>query len=197
MIALVMALANAAVSAPTAAKLLYHGLRPMDYPSSAYYHNAMSRIRVVVAPDGSAERCDVLQPSGYDDVDKASCLSFTGNSRFVPARGAAKSPTYGVLFYNIYWHGARPGPGADADLTLYLGSAGGLKLPVTRSYAVLVDEHGSPMVCVPSGRLASSPLDDVACTYLRKSPSIAATDRAGAPHESVQEYSVRFELKPT
>src|SRR5437764_1488841 len=59
--------------------------------------------RLVVAPSGKLERCDIDTSSGVAELDEYTCVLLLKRARFQPARWTDGSPVYGAYRTVITW----------------------------------------------------------------------------------------------
>jgi TonB family protein len=83
-----------------------------DYPSSALRFGMMgvTSFRLIVDTTGKPSRCDIVQSSGFDVLDTATCQRLMDNARFAPSRDRAGTPIEGTYSNRVRWvmpHGAR------------------------------------------------------------------------------------------
>lgn len=83
------------------AKLLSGTITSADYPRPALRRGAegITRVRLVITPDGRASDCRLAQSSGHADLDAVVCPLATGRMRFSPAldRGGRPVPMDAIL----------------------------------------------------------------------------------------------------
>ncbi len=76
-----------------------------DYPTAALREEitGVTRFRAVVGPDGRVSDCEVIQTSGSDILDAASCRLIVRRARFNPALDEAGNPISGYYTTNVRW----------------------------------------------------------------------------------------------
>ena len=56
-----------------------------------------------VGPDGRVKRCTIVQSSGHESLDRATCAIMQTRARFVPALDDAGRPTSDTVSSRIRW----------------------------------------------------------------------------------------------
>lgn len=76
-----------------------------DYPSAALREeiSGVTRFRAIVGPDGRVSDCEVIQTSGSDILDAATCRLIVRRARFNPALDEGGNPTSGYYTTNVRW----------------------------------------------------------------------------------------------
>ncbi|MCJ2188107.1 energy transducer TonB [Novosphingobium beihaiensis] len=76
-----------------------------DYPTSDIRlgHTGTVRFRLAIDTDGRVSDCTIVQSSGYEGLDKATCRNLTRRARFDPATGANGEKTAGSYAGTIRW----------------------------------------------------------------------------------------------
>lgn len=106
-----------------------------DYPATAlrFDMTGVTVFRLVVDPAGKPSRCDIVESSGFDTLDTATCQRLIANAHFSPARDRAGKPIEGTYSNRVRW--VMP-PGAQ--------------LPVTERFASMllsIDQAGNVTSC--------------------------------------------------
>ena len=62
--------------------------RSADYPAEALKNGWEGKVvfRALIGTDGRAKTCEIVQSSGYDVLDDATCVKVIDTARFEPAR---------------------------------------------------------------------------------------------------------------
>ncbi|MFM5930173.1 MAG: TonB family protein [Novosphingobium sp.] len=76
-----------------------------DYPTRALREERQgtTRFRVTVGTDGRVSDCEILQSSGSNDLDSATCLLIWRRARFQPAQDAKGNPAIGYYSNAVRW----------------------------------------------------------------------------------------------
>ncbi|WP_067735589.1 energy transducer TonB [Novosphingobium naphthalenivorans] len=76
-----------------------------DYPTSDIRqgHTGTVRFRLAIDTDGRVTDCTILQSSGYDGLDKATCRNLAKRARFDPATGTDGETVAGSYAGTIRW----------------------------------------------------------------------------------------------
>lgn len=106
-----------------------------DYPATAlrFDMTGITVFKLVVDPAGKPTRCDIVESSGFDTLDTATCQRLIANAHFSPARDRAGKPIEGSYSNRVRW--VMP-PGAQ--------------LPVTERFASMllsIDQTGNLTSC--------------------------------------------------
>lgn len=163
-------------------------------------------IRVVVEPDGALKSCEIEGRSGNNKLDAHTCGIVARRGKYTPARWIDGSPAYGVDRMPITWEITNFAPQRrvyEGDLNLTVNRLpSDLKSPVSVSVIVAADEGGRLLSCEANrsqyvkADVDKSELLPIACDQLMKSyTAIPPKDDQGRPVRSVQNASVRFDLK--
>lgn len=80
-------------------------IRPGDYPKGSLRRDEEGIVyyRLRISAKGRVARCTIVQSSGYERLDKATCGLVTERARFVPARGPDQRPVAGGLVGRAIW----------------------------------------------------------------------------------------------
>jgi TonB family protein len=136
-------------------------VRASDYPLTALRleMTGTTAFRLSVDTAGSPSRCDIVQSSGFDMLDAATCQRLMANARFSPAHDRAGRPTEGTYSNRVRW-------------TL----PDSAKLPVSEHFASMllsIDQAGNVTTCrfvphVPNEAAATgeNPCDQALKTHL-------------------------------
>jgi protein TonB len=88
----------------TSARQIRGRFRNSDFPASAKGAGRLRiGVRYAVAPSGSVDQCEIIQPSGYPEVDAMTCRVITERYRFRPARDGEGVPITEVLEEDYSW----------------------------------------------------------------------------------------------
>lgn len=76
-----------------------------DYPTSDIRqgHTGTVRFRLAIDTDGRVTDCTIVQSSGFDGLDKATCRNLAKRARFDPATGADGGKVAGSYAGTIRW----------------------------------------------------------------------------------------------
>ncbi|WP_152998839.1 energy transducer TonB [Sphingopyxis sp. H115] len=76
-----------------------------DYPPTARRERMEGIVgfRMTVAPDGSVSDCQITSSSGFDMLDKRTCLLLKQRAQFKPALGANGQPTVSYYSNRVRW----------------------------------------------------------------------------------------------
>lgn len=119
-------------SPPTATPLGSPGswLNPGDYPATAlrYGMTGITSFKMTVDATGKPNRCDIVESSGFDVLDRATCNRLMTNAKFSPPRDPADKPAEGTFTSRVKWvmpAGARPTVSENfASMVLSIDPAG-------------------------------------------------------------------------
>lgn len=80
-------------------------LNPNDYPAAAmrYAMTGITAFTLTVDATGKPSRCDIIQSSGFDILDAATCQRLIANARFAPPRNRAGKPVEGTYNGRVRW----------------------------------------------------------------------------------------------
>ena len=212
MLLLLMATAAGVVSSPqilNAAKTI----TPDDYPPQMVRNNqsAFEDIRVVVAPSGKPETCDVVaelrSPRGVGsskEISQLTCALMLRRGKFQPAIGVDGSPSYGTYSGWISWQvgdglSYRQPDQVDVDISV-ASLPKGMPDPALIDVDIAVAADGTPGTCSPTAsakdasplRLDSPALAAVACSQFLGSKLSSARLQSGVMVASVQRIVARF-----
>lgn len=88
----------------TGARQIRGRFRNSDFPPSA---RSAGRLRIgvqfAVGPTGRVEECDIIEPSGYPEVDAMTCRVIIDRYRFKPARDPQGDPVTEVMEEEYTW----------------------------------------------------------------------------------------------
>lgn len=78
---------------------------PSDYPAAAQHFKmaGITGFRLSVDATGKPVRCDIIQSSGFDVLDHATCERLMANARFFPARDRAGKPMTSGYTNRVRW----------------------------------------------------------------------------------------------
>jgi TonB family protein len=186
-----------------AAKPIPTGSFPHYYPLAAMrkagYANAT--FRLVVAPDGKAERCDITASSGSTEIDAAACLIIS-EPRFRPATDDQGNKVYGLSISRIHLV-QNHDPSLPAQIPIGIDVAlkalpPGMKALSIVNVNAVIDTRGAVEACEPEPPYDGNPLGEAACRQARQSwhPG-PARDRNGQTVRSVERFPVFFHLAAT
>jgi TonB family protein len=199
----------AAAAAPASLPVFSSGLRPAsppltwimsdDYPGSAQVQQEQGvvDVRLEIAPEGTPTGCDIIESSGFKDLDAAACLALLKRARFYPIKAPDGQPVAGVFRRSVTWVNSNPKRlrfPAHSDLDLNLRSLPpGVKSPAIINAEIVVDATGKIESCVPDSGDALDTLGPVACqqvaALLRPQP---ARDASGSPTRTMLIETVQF-----
>lgn len=78
--------------------------RNSDFPPSAKGAGRLRiGVRYAVDPSGNVDQCEIIQPSGYPEVDAMTCRVIVERYRFRPARDGEGIPVTEVLEEDYSW----------------------------------------------------------------------------------------------
>ncbi|WBO21704.1 energy transducer TonB [Sphingomonas abietis] len=176
-----------------------------DYPPSALQKNEFGYVgfSILIDPDGKSEKCDVIAPSAFRDLNDLSCSLAMRRVRFTPAIGSNGQPAYGLFRSWASWMVAADSvamdrlmklypPPSNVDLTLFVRAA---KLPDPIDLIITVDASGVIGECQAKNSSAPADITQLACEQLKSQwkPTTAATV-AGEAVQTVQTARVDFRL---
>jgi hypothetical protein len=187
---------------------------PSDYPQQMLQsgQSAFEDIRVVVAPSGKPETCEVIaEVSGQHGVvsNKAvgqlSCALMIHRGRFRPAMDADGQPTYGTYSAWISWRteeglSYKQPEQVDGDISVAALPKGMID-PALVDVDVAVSADGTPGACTAASKtkyasskqVISPALAAVACSQFTSSGKLApARSQSGQGVASVQRLVARF-----
>jgi hypothetical protein len=184
-----------------------HGdwITPDDYPPSALQKNEAGYVgfSVLIDPDGKTEKCDVIAPSAFRDLNDLSCSLVMRRARFTPAIGSNGQPAYGLFRSWASWLVAADSATmnrlmksyprrSNIDLTLFVRAA---KLPDPIDLVISVDASGMICDCQAKSPSAAPVITRIACEQLKLQwkPATAATV-TGQAVQTVQTARVGFSL---
>lgn len=106
-----------------------------DYPATALRLDMTGAtvFRLAVDATGKPRRCDIVESSGFDVLDTATCQRLMANARFTPSRDRAGRPTEGTYSNRVRW-------------VMPLGG----RLPVSERFASMllsIDQTGNVTSC--------------------------------------------------
>jgi hypothetical protein len=213
MFLLLMAVTSGLMSSPE----LLNGsqtITPDDYPQQMLRsdQSAFEDIRIVVAPSGKPETCDVIGEvrGGHDvgtnkEAGQISCDLMIRRGKFEPATGPDGLPSYGTYSAWISW---RTGAGlsyrqpdqVDGDISV-ASLPKGMPDPALVDVDVAVAADGTPGACSPAPKakhasalqVISPALAAVACSQFVGSGRLSpARSKSGVMVNSVQRLVARF-----
>ena len=76
-----------------------------DYPATAlrFDMTGITAFRLTVDVTGKPSRCDIIESSGFDVLDTATCQRVMANARFSPASDHAGKPVEGTYTNRVRW----------------------------------------------------------------------------------------------
>lgn len=76
-----------------------------DYPVVALRFNmsGVTAFKLVVDPVGKPSRCDIIESSGFDVLDSATCERLMANAQFTPLHNREGKPIEGTYFSRVKW----------------------------------------------------------------------------------------------
>ena len=175
-------------------------ITPDDYPQAALRdaQEGATAYRLTIAPDGTAERCEVIHSSGFSALDAKTCPLVTRRARFTPARDEKGDVTYGVVWDWGVWTIPETGravslPPRSEVQVIVRALPAGLAAPVNVTTQVVVSASGGIERCDAVPSPASAKLGKVACEQVAAqwTPAPALT-HTGSTVRSVQSVTVAF-----
>jgi TonB family protein len=163
MIALILAVA----AAPSLPKFLKPPLGPSDYPPSALRNGeqGVELTSLLISPTGVVEKCDIVVPSKYHDLDDAACARLM-KAEVAPAKDQNGIPVYGLIKkWNTWSIGGPVDQPVSADVTLTVNHLPpGLPVTPVSKLTLVVDSSGSVEECGISTSSGNLALDTAACS---------------------------------
>lgn len=101
-----------------------------DYPAIALRYNmtGITAFRLTVDTTGTPNRCEIVESSAFEVLDKAACQRIMARARFSPARARAGKPVDGTYANRVRWTlppgGRRPISEQFASLLLTIDQTG-------------------------------------------------------------------------
>lgn len=78
--------------------------RNSDFPASAKGAGRLKTgVRYAVGPSGRVDQCEIIEPSGYPEVDAMTCRVIIDRYRFKPARDEQDTPITEVMEEDYTW----------------------------------------------------------------------------------------------
>lgn len=76
-----------------------------DYPAVALRFNmtGVTAFKLVVDPVGKPSRCDIVESSGFDVLDSATCQRLMANAQFTPLHNREGKPIEGTYSSRVKW----------------------------------------------------------------------------------------------
>lgn len=173
--------------------------------------------RVTVAADGTPVRCEVIEGTNYEALNKTTCAAVILRARFEPAKNATGAPSFAIYNSRMHWWNPKMGKRENSltpssgELTVQLTVKqlpSELPNPTMIQLAFEVDAVGQVSNCTPVkswlvaqatdksekiNRLALDVLGKPACNSLPADLTLKpALDREGKPVASVQTIMVEF-----
>ena len=166
-----LTLALLLADAITPATMRYVNVTEGNYPAGPQRRGeqAVVPITIVVSPEGTVERCVILQPSPYEELNNATCSAAILRMRLTAARDEGGAPIWSVLRTAFTWRLDRRGdapqtPPQSAEIELDVARLpDGSREPVTLDVHVLVAADGSLARCVPPEGTPQPALAQAAC----------------------------------
>jgi TonB family protein len=189
---------NAVVAAGPATPLpWFHFLD--DYPMKAFDRNwqGTTVMALTVSPEGRPVACAIDQSSGYELLDRQTCMIGMKRPRFTPAYGPDGRAVYGVYRSQIVW--SRPDrdymqrdPGPDLEVQV-AALPDGARQPPAVKLSYYVDAAGNLSQCTPyPENRQPQALVDAACTELLAKLPHAPVTVHGAAVPAVKTAAVLF-----
>ena len=168
-----------------------------DMPQQGF---AIVRLRLTISPVGVLRKCEIEQSSGVARLDSYTCDLTRLRARFLSARLADGTPSYGVFRVPVVWALAPVDLNVDGDLVITVTALPeGIHSPASVRLAIAVDRSGHISSCADEAPAfagahpADSQLVSIACSQLTKNYAPPpATDEQGHAVSSVQTASVVF-----
>ena len=151
---------------------------------------------MLVAPDGTVDKCTVILSSRHADLDAATCRIVQRRARFSPSKDASGKPAYGIYDNAITWSLGNVADGAlGPQLELKINQAPpGVKLPlvIKLSYRTKID--GTAADCKLDDASAGAPqvLADLGCQSILAQPPEIIRNSKGQPVEVSNGMTVGF-----
>jgi TonB family protein len=178
-----------------------------DYPSAAIAKGEQGEVyfEVVVDPDGRVDSCNILQSSGYRDLDEVTCHIMLTRALFSPAMDDANKPIYSTYRQVINWQldsrFSPPPIAPDWDLTINQ-APDGVKLPLQFAVVYLVKADGRASHCefsndwAPKSQVIPPPvLVELPCRAVMGSPIRVVRNHKNEPVDASDGATVRFSVK--
>ena len=167
---------------------------PWDRLVSQKGGHALNLVRIVVAPDGKPDDCQIEVTSGIPELDRETCSTIMRRGRFKPARSADHREAYGVYRKDLVWayqsafQYSRP-----VDIEIQVSRLPkGIHAPVGFSMTFAVDAAGTKTTCEPGVNMDPT-LAFIACKQITENyPVIPARTATGASVPSIQNALVTF-----
>ena len=108
----VASLFAASACAQTAPIIWSGSISESDYPGAALrkHQQGLVTMKLTIDLRGRVSNCEVVQSSGYDELDAGSCRFWSRRFRYRPARSAENEPVVGELIQQIGWMIRQPCP---------------------------------------------------------------------------------------
>ncbi|HEX8364687.1 MAG TPA: energy transducer TonB [Allosphingosinicella sp.] len=188
-----------------------------DYPTAALRagHQGSVIIRVRIGTTGRIEGCEIVESSGHEVLDDATCRRVSGRYRYFPAIGDDGRPTVDAIMHRVAWtlpspmrtvdvaleshlRAGRPGParlrGAPEAFD-YPASALAARAQGTTVIRFVVGETGRVGVCSVARSSGNEDLDTASClmaiNHLLYFPAIG---RNGRPETETRTQSINWRL---
>ena len=176
--------------------LLKSPISPTDYPRAAFRNNEQGSVLIdlLVKPDGSVERCEVIISSKSKPLDSATCIRFM-RAKFRPSQDKSGTPVYGSIKKWASWSVGGPiglPISMDVVLTVNRLPADINKMPYSVVNVVL-DSLGKVESCDLNISSGIPSLDAAACSLGIDSASIKPiTNSNGSIVRAVTTLNVGF-----
>jgi TonB family protein len=171
-----------------------------DYPPQAMDAGDEGPVafEVLVAPDGSVNKCTVIVSSHHQELDTATCKLVSARARFSAPQSKDGKPIYGIYRNVVTWSLGNVVSGSlNPELELQINQPPpGVKLPVVMTLDFLSKPDGSASDCHLADRSAGAPqaLADLACHSILGQPPEIIRNSRGQPVEAGNNMVVRFSL---
>jgi TonB family protein len=188
-----------------------------DYPTAALRagHQGSVIIRVRIGTTGRIEGCEIVESSGHEVLDDATCRRVSGRYRYFPAIGDDGRPAGAAIMHRVAWtlpsptrtvdvalqrhlRAGRPGParlrGAPAAFA-YPASALAARAQGTTLIRFVVSETGRVGSCAIARSSGNEDLDTASClmafNHLLYFPAIGAD---GRPETEARTQAINWRL---
>lgn len=156
----------------------------------------LTRIELTLDGDGLPMTCQLLDSSGFPNLDTKACTLMLQRARYKPARdedGTAVASRIRLLFHWLGPLGDPPEPPialrADTIVRTDALDHGDARLITLR---VVMDEHGAVASCLPERPDRVGGFGLSACRAMAAAPPKPATDKTMRPLRTMVEYKVGF-----
>ncbi|AHE52563.1 energy transducer TonB [Sphingomonas sanxanigenens] len=168
-----------------------------DYPADLELKDVVyTRFQLIVAADGSVQRCDITQPSGSQRLDQLVCAKMTERGHFAPATDQNGRPIASVFKRFVLWQrgSGTPLPREQTDFRLEVPHVPqGLPSPAIIALNVIISARGAIEACDGGSKPDEKPLAKIGCEHLaQRWHPVTVTDAEGAPLRVLHPVLVGF-----